>query len=399
MAEETLQPTPAGSLAATAAPSGSGGNVKLVSSEAEFAALRSQWNSVAASCVGATPFLTHEWFDAAWQWRRQTARLNLLCFFAGQRLAAILPLVLQESRLRGVRVRELGFLTVPDTQTCDVIVAEPDRAAAVSAFAAELALGGADWDVMRLKYLPRASVAAAMLRPALARCGFASRTAVAPGNPFIALDSTWEAYYATRSRRLKKANNLAANRLQKGGEIRIDWLAPDGGSAFETFVDRAIAVSGRSWKTRTANSLDNPGPQRFIRRLSASAGLCGWLSIWILSVNDRPVAMEYQLLKGGNVYALRSDFDAEFEPMSPGTHLSRYLLSQLFGRGLSRYYMGPGGNAYKLRWTDQVEPVDELTIYGRTLAGRCLGAWEIRVRPTAIRLRDRLGAASWSRGQ
>jgi CelD/BcsL family acetyltransferase involved in cellulose biosynthesis len=373
-------------------PDSPGFSVRLVSSAAEFMALRTQWNAVAGSVPSVSPFCSHEWFDAAWQWRQQTARLHLLCCFAGQRLAAVLPLVLQQNRTRGLPFRELAFLTVPDTQCCDLIAAEADRAAAVAAFAAELQRRRGEWDVMRLNYLPPGAVAASALREALESSGFAARMGAAPGNPFIALDSPWDAYYAARSRRLKKSNNLAANRLKKAGEVRVDWLAPEAGdrAGCDSFVDRAIAISASSWKTRTGNSLDNPGPGSFIRRLSEGALRRGWLSIWILSVNNRPLAMEYQLVAHGNVYGLRSDFDAEFEAISPGTYLSRHLLSQLFGSGLRRYYMGPGNNAYKHRWTDQVEPVGALTVYGRSLAGRYLAAWETTFKPMAAKLRDRL---------
>ena len=100
--------------------------------------------------------------------------------------------------------------------------------------------------------------------------------------------------------------------------------------------------------------------------------------------------MEYQLVANGDVYGLRSDFDAEFDAFSPGTCLSRHLTERLFGRGLRRYYMGPGNNAYKYRWAEHIEPIEELIIYGRSLRGRSLARWEITLKPMAIKLRDRL---------
>jgi CelD/BcsL family acetyltransferase involved in cellulose biosynthesis len=273
-----------------------------------------------------------------------------------------------------------------------MIAAERDRVAAATAFASELARTQSEWDVIRLNYLAPKSVAASTLRDALDRLGFRTRSIAAPGNQFIALDSSWESYYASRSRRLKKANNLAANRVAKAGEVRIDWLQPDvdGSIAFTSFLDRAISVSAKSWKTHTGNSLDNPGPSAFIRRLSELASQCGWLSIWILSVNDRPLAMEYQLVANGYVHGLRSDFDAAFDEISPGTYLNRCLIERLFGHGLRRYYLGPGDNPYKRRWADHVEPLEELTAYGRSLAGRSLSAWEITLKPLATKLRARL---------
>jgi CelD/BcsL family acetyltransferase involved in cellulose biosynthesis len=154
-------------------------------------------------------------------------------------------------------------------------------------------------------------------------------------------------------------------------------------------VDDVIRISARSWKTRTGNSLDQAGPGAFIRSLSHCAHDLSWLSVWRLSLDGVPIAMEYQLICDRIVYALRSDFDADHEALSPGSHLSRCMLETLFGRGLHRYLMGPGDNAYKYRWADATETVLAMTTYAPSLKGRALAAWELSLKPAARRLRDR----------
>lgn len=370
--------------------------VRVVSDASAFAALRAPWNAIAASTSRRSVFLQHEWFDAAWQWRQRSAHLQVLCLLHGKDLIAVLPLVREDIATRWGRVRELSFLTVPDTQSCDVLVSDADEATAGASFAEELERTRGDWDVLRLKYLSPDSVAASTLRRAMAARGFATRLEQRGGNPYVRLDSTWDAYYATRTRSLKKANNLAANRLKKAGEVRIDWLEPGSGdpARLAQVLEEIIAISGESWKRRTGNSLDNPGPQAFIRRLSQLAHERGWLSIWTLKLDDRPMAMEFQLVAEGNAFALRSDFVETTDEVSPGSHLSRSLLERLFGRGLRRYLMGPGDNAYKQRWAEAAEPVAELTVYARSARGRWLAAWETALKPLARRVRDRFAAVT-----
>jgi len=354
----------------------------------EFAALRADWNALLRGRQRDEVFLTHEWFDAAWQWRQQTADLFVLCLFYRDRLAAALPLV--RAKRGGARGRELDFLTVPDTQFCDIVASDEHRAEAVTAFVDELILRRDDWDVLRLGYLREDAIAANELARAFTGLRIACRVSFATGNAYIPLDATWDAYYATRSRSLKKANNLCANRIAKAGEVRVNWLAPGTGdaSAADRFVDDVIGISARSWKTRTENSLDNPGPQAFIRRLSHLAHGSGWLSVWVLALDGDPVAMEYQLIADGNVYALRSDFDASREEISPGSHLNRVLLERLFGRSLHRYYMGPGDNPYKFRWTDNADPVGTLVAFSPSVRGRVLAAWQLGIKPVLRRLRE-----------
>lgn len=376
----------------------SGLQVQAVCDLDEFAALRPAWNALVARCRNQSVFFSHEWFDAAWQWRRLSARLHLLCLYRGTDLIALFPLVLDQAADRGSRARQLEFLTVPDTQFCDMLTAEADREVAAAAFASELRAKQAEWDVLRLRYLSEGSIAATCFRDAIQDKRGAIAIRRSADNPYVPLDRTWDEYYSTRSRSLKKANNLAGNRLKKAGKVTIDWLAPGTGSTDELsrVLEAVTSISKRSWKTRTGTSLDNPGPQAFIRRLSESARQRGWLSVWVLTLDGQPFAMEYQLVADGNVYALRSDFDADCERMqiSPGSHLSRHLLEQLFGRGLRRYLMGPGENPYKYRWTEQVVPTTEMTVYGRSLHGRALEWWELGLRPLARSLRDRVRPAA-----
>lgn len=362
-------------------------DVRLITAADEFLALRSAWDDLSRRVGKPCAFLTHDWFDAAWQWRQDSASLFLLCGWEGGRLVGVLPLVRLNVR-QPLGATVLEFLAVPDTQVCDVVADAEHRDAVAGAFADSLARRKAEWDVMRLRNLPVGSVAASALAAALAARTIRSATRRSTENLFVPLNEVWEAYYAGRSRRLKKAINLASNRLAKAGTISIEWCAPESAAAFDadSLVATIADLSARSWKSVTGNSLDNPGPRAFIRRLTEHAAARGWLSVWTLHLDSRPLAMEYQIQADGNVYALRSDFDAECDHISPGSHLSRHLLERLFGRGLDRYLMGPGGNPYKFRWATAGEPVFEMAAYNRSLRGRMLCGWDLAVKPPARRL-------------
>jgi CelD/BcsL family acetyltransferase involved in cellulose biosynthesis len=362
--------------------------VATVTTESEFAALKDAWNELARQSVAPSVFLSHEWFEAAWAWRRLASTLELKLVRKAHRLVGILPLIRTQTGTKGLRYLEL--LTVPDTQLSDLI-ALPDVAIQASKALATVLATRADWDILRLGYLSPTGAVARMLAPALTSRGLHLRTEDAGANSFVPLTGTWEDYYSARSRRLKKANNLANNRLQKSGTVRIDHFDSEVrnemhfGNTLETVID----ISGRSWKRTTGNSLDQPGPQAFIRSLSTSAWRSGWLSIWLIHVGGKPMAMEYQLIDGGNVHALRADFDAGCTDISPGSVLFRQLLERLFQRGLGRYYMGPGDNAYKKHWADASESLQRIVVYSRSFRGRMVWIVDSFMKPWARRLRDR----------
>jgi CelD/BcsL family acetyltransferase involved in cellulose biosynthesis len=362
--------------------------VARVADELEFAALKEPWNELARQSIAPSVFLTHDWFEAAWAWRRLDSTLELNVASKAHRPIAILPLI--RNRIGKKRPRCLELLTVPDTQLSDLI-ASPEAASEASEAIATAVAARADWDILRLGYLSPSGAAARMLAPALARQGLRLRAEDGGRNPFVPLSGSWEDYYRSRSRRLKKANNLANNRLQRAGVVRTDHFNSRGSQAdFGDVLETVIDISRRSWKRSTTNSLDQPGPQAFIRSLSSAARKRGWLSIWLIHVGANPLAMEYQLVDGGNVHALRADFDASCTDISPGSVLFRQLLERTFQCGLRRYYMGPGENPYKKHWADESESLQRIVVYNRTLRGRMMWFLDSIAKPWARAVRDRL---------
>jgi len=357
-----------------------------------FARLRAEWNALVAQCARPSVFLTHEWFDAAWQWKGRESSLSILCARRAEQLVGALPLVASRRASRSGMRRVLESLTVPDTQLFDMLVLPNDRERVADGFADFLAKHHDEWDMLELGYLPEPSVTATVLSGALRRRGYKLAVETDGANPYIDLEGTWGAYYSTRTRSLKKANNLAANRINKVGEVRIRWHEPGlvDAARLGEIVDALVSVSSRSWKRETGNSLDNPGPQAFIRRLSELAAERSWLSVWTLDIDAAPVAMEYQLVCDGGVHALRADFDAAFGEVSPGSHLNRALMERLFGGRFRRYYMGPGENIYKLRWTERSEALQRLSAYARTARGRLAALVDLSLVPLARSARAKL---------
>lgn len=363
--------------------------VSIVDTEKEFRALREPWNILANSTPGPL-FLQHEWFDAAWAWRKHDASLFVLLAWGGDRLAGVFPLISVREKRGLLTLRRVELLTVPDTQLCDLIAAPWERSAVSAAFCRELDQRRNEWDVLVLRYLGEDAAALTDVRAALTAQRYTYIVQPQDRNLFVPLANSWESYYGTRTRSLKKANNLAANRLKKAGAITVDRITADkcGEPTIRAALKQAVDISRRSWKQETGNSLDRPGPGSFIQTLTAHAARRGWLSLWLLSMDGKPIAMEYQLLDAGNVYALRADFDAACEEISPGSHLMRTLLESLFSVGLRRYYMGPGQNAYKTRWTDEGDALHQLVAYGRTWRGQLLRLSENVLKPFARSLRD-----------
>jgi CelD/BcsL family acetyltransferase involved in cellulose biosynthesis len=366
--------------------------VEEVRREEAFELLKEPWNALATR-VSASIFLRHEWFSAAWAWRREDASLWILCVYSAEALVGVFPLIQPRKSSHGGRVLE--FLSVPDTQCCDLL-ADPECTQQIcEALVAYLVSRSSAWDELRLERLPPHSQAETTLQPLLAARSVNCRLEANDCNLFIDLQGAWEDYYATRSRSFKKAFNLAANRLARTGAFQIERVGSEGidRQRIKRFLDEIVAISARSWKRSTGTTLDVAGPRAFIERLTDHAYASDWLSLWVLRIHDTPVAMEYQIVYDDKVHALRADFDDEYKSVSPGSYLSRYLVEGLFANGFKRYYLGPGKNSYKKRWSETGDMLHTLTAYAPTLRARAVALWPNEVKPKLRTLRDRISPA------
>jgi CelD/BcsL family acetyltransferase involved in cellulose biosynthesis len=364
--------------------------LEVVSDAGSFEALASEWNALAERMRPASVFLRHEWFDACWQWRALDSEIHLLCLRRGDLLVGILPLARRRMRRRGVAATMLEPLAVPDTQRFDLIAAPADYELIANHVLEHLGADRESWDLLRLDKLTDLSAAASVLRAGSEARNLRAAVTVDGNNPSVGLSRPWGDYYATRSRRLKKANNYVANLLKRSGKS-VELRHVTGSSEvqeIEKALQAAIDVSARSWKQKTSLTLDNAGPGAFIRRLTEHARRNDWLSVFVLEIDGQPAAVEYQLNFAGEIAALRADYDPQWEELSPGSFLSWRLLESLFNRGLVAYRMGPGRNEYKLRWADHQPQLLRLQVANRTWRGRWIDSWD-RARERLSRLRQR----------
>ncbi|MEF8982928.1 GNAT family N-acetyltransferase, partial [Thiohalorhabdus sp.] len=349
-----------------------------------FRELRPTWNRLVEASRFPSVFLRHEWFDAALQWASPRRSPLILTFSEGEAVVAVMPLSLQQPSLPGSGPVRLEALQVPDTQEFDLIARAGREGAACEAFARWLVRNRRHWDTLHLSALPSRSGMAGRLRHALAGTGIAVAPEEEKTNLSIDLTQPWESYYQGLSRRLKKNNNLIQNRLEKATGARLLWYRTL--DAESQPLERAIAVSARSWKSPLGLSLDFPGPGRFVRRLADHGAREGWLSLWLLELDGEAAAMELQLAYGGRVHALRGDFDPDFESLSPGSYLHHHQLRSLFEeKDLTTYLMGPGPNPYKLRWSGKGETLRALRAWSPTWRGTLARLYDLRLWPAARR--------------
>lgn len=332
-----------------------------------------------------SPFASRDWFACCnvALGPDRTSELWVLEDTAGP--VGMIPLVREKRRLRGLPARVLRFLDSPDTPFMDLPLALPPNEA-VPVFL-EALRSRRDWDVLVLGKLAADST----LHKAFdleSEAMLPSRIAAVERSPFLQISGTWQEFFREqKTQRFRKTCRNIENRIRKEGAVTVEeHNAIDvDGALFAEVMD----VARRSWKGPLNLSMATmTAMPRFFREFTQRASTNGWLRLWMLRVDGRAVATEYQISANGCVYALRADFDVAFADASPGAYLNMHIIQTLFEQGgVQEYDMGPGDNAYKLRWASGSHDTVTLELYAPTPYGRLLHAVETQLVPLARRVR------------
>jgi CelD/BcsL family acetyltransferase involved in cellulose biosynthesis len=358
--------------------------VRLIASLREFDALAGVWADLVRTSGQASPFLSHDWFACCWRTAGPDRRRELWLIEDDAAPLAFIPLTLTRTDIRGLPVRRLGILDSPDTPLFDAV--STGHADEIVETFLRFLRSRRDWDLLSLEKIPVHSPTLKALETGLG-AGFWWRPTGVLASPFLDIRGMWEEFFRRKTQRFRKTCRNLENRIQRGRTVALEehrHVDPDG----PVFAEM-LEVSLQSWKgPRGLAMATMERMPRFFRELTRRASANGWLRLWILRLDGRPVATEYQLAENGCIHALRADFDSTLGDLSPGACLNLAIVRSLFHHGsVCEYDMGPGVNEYKLRWATGVHESTGVDVYAPTIYGQLLRTIETRLVPLARRWR------------
>lgn len=280
------------------------------------------------------PFLTPEWLTAWWKAFGPPGRTASMvhCEAADGRLVTVLPVYLW--RRRPVRIMRFIGHGPSDLLTPPVAPgATPGHAA--EALRAYLTASRTQWDLFIGEQIPATDSPAGRLGATIVR---------REGSPSLDLRGTWEEYLSSLSKNLRQQIRRRERNLARSHAVRFrlttspDSLQPDLDVLFRLHRLRWGSASGKLQSRRD-----------FHREFASVALERGWLRLWTLELNDRPVAVWYGIrFAGVDTYYL-SARDPSLERESIGLVLLAHSIREAHNDGSSEYRFGRGGEAYKYR--------------------------------------------------
>ena len=328
-----------------------------------FQELRDEWDELLCSSSSNSFFLTWEWLYPWWKHLSGDRTLSVVTVRSGGRLVAIAPLASRPRRLaRMVPFRSLEFLG--SDRVCsdylDLIIERGKEGEALQALGEYL---GRETHVLDMANLRRDTCLAAELTGELMRQGWSLCEGKTSVCPFITLSGhSWESYLATLGsdhrqnfqRRLKNATKKSTLRFEP---------ARSPAEAREALAELVVLHNMR-WRERGgSDAFDKPDLIAFHQEVSRLALDRGWLRLFRMTIDARPVALLYGFRYDRTVYFVQSGFDPAWSKHSVGLLAMGLAIKSAIEEGAGEYDLLRGGEPYKFHWARESRDLGRIKLY------------------------------------
>jgi len=298
--------------------------------------LAPDWDRLYRRATAATPFQSPGWLIPLSQ-SFQNGDLRVLAIYSGGRLAAVLPLVLQDSKL--------SFLGASISDYQDLLRDEEPSPEFLSLLQPYLSAHGCILEGLR---------ADSALRP------IAGKWLTANTSPVISLPGTIAKYEQSLSKHFRKNLDHAWANLQKLGNVVIRLCdSNDGGSVLQ----RLFELHRQRWAERHSQGvLSSPEIRKFHRDVLNGLMADGHLRLYSLQVNDEVVAVLYLLWDARAAYYYIGGFSPTYGQFSPSSLIIRHVIHECIRSNLREFHFLRGAEAYKYRWLAEDRPLYRLVI-------------------------------------
>ncbi|MBX3235220.1 MAG: GNAT family N-acetyltransferase [Nitrospiraceae bacterium] len=361
--------------------------IERVTAVRDLIPLKEEWDRLVAHSLNPDLYVTHEWVSLWCEHFVKDGELCVLLVRDGHRLVGVAPLMRTTKTVKGLPVRQLGFLLNRCNVRGNFVIAPEQADECVSAILDHLADARAEWDILSLYGMSDSSgVSETLMRLSFAnhRRGWSVLPIATWENAIVDLGGGWDAYFAAKTGHHRKRAKKELQILESLGRLAFDrYDAPE---QVEAYLDHFLGIEAQSWKVRHGESLSERDEFKAFYReiIRRHAERQAWRA-WVLKIDDRPMATIFGLLYEGTLYAEKTTYVAGVDKASPGSGVIRHAIEQSFREGLAKEIDLDQQTHFTSRWQTHTRrhhhvEVFNSSAYSRTLLGlkRLVRLWRGR---------------------
>ena len=335
--------------------------LQTIESITEFEKLRTEWNQVLGASRSNCFFLTWEWLYTWWKHLSENKRLFLVTARDEEELVAIAPLARKPSRVSRLwPFGSLEFLGVGNVGSdyLDLIIRQDKEQEVLPALTQYLAR---EKSLLTLAQINRQFCLAGGFAKYWRERGWSFREASSNVCPTIPLSGhTWDSYLATLGSEHRYNFRRKLKNLTKRFEVRFEPARSE--EQRQEALAILLALHSSRWQERS-DAFITPQLISFHDELSSLALQRGWLRLFTLRLDGKPVASLYGFQYNHVFYFYQSGFDPSYSKYSVGLITMGLAIQSAIADGAKEYDLLHGDEAYKFHWARETRELGRLELY------------------------------------
>ena len=356
-------------------------NIKEINDIDSFAQLKDQWKQLLSASPTQSAFLTWEWLFSWWQVYSEGKQLKLLTAWRGSELAGIAPLMLEKRKKSGLGLRVLTSLGTPQSDIGGFIYGIGDTEV-VDTFFHHLADHKNEWDMIELnEFLESCPEQISMKKV------FSPRPLPIIDDIhqhyYIPLEGDWENYKKNLPKKFRYNLGRAVRLAEEIGPVEFRHYT--GASMNDEALQTIIEINRYSHYPRLYNL---PIEQVFLKTLSRQMADVGWFGVYLLYVNNQPVAYEFGFHYKDRFEDWRAGFDTRMASnISIGKALAMMVIEACYNQSNTEIDFLRGDEQYKLEWKPAKRDYANSRIFNtKKLSAAAAYQWVVSIKPRIRRL-------------
>jgi hypothetical protein len=188
-------------------------------------------------------------------------------------------------------------------------------------------------------------------------------------SPFIKISSDWPGYLQSRPSAMRRELRRKQRNLAKVHEVK--WTVTSDLESWQRVLPDLMHIERNCWKEKAGSSFTadrNVG--QFYATLAEAWARQGLLRLYLLYLDQRPVAHFFGVVFNKTYFALKTSFDEAYRAHSPGTVLFTFALEDTFNQGLSFFDLLGEKSRWKCDFATDVAQTVSICAYSSGLL-RC----------------------------
>jgi len=340
--------------------------VQQVSSIDDWTELESDWNRLVRITEDSSVFHTFEFQRVWWDSFGLSRRLFILAVRYEGEIIGVAPLQLSLVNILGRYFNRMEFIGDRWEMNRPKFLFPREHIEECLIATVKYLEESDEWDCFEAYEQNPNSPSTMSLEKAFGRGGYFFAKIKDYVCPYMSFDTNWEAFLASKSQRFRKNLKAARRKLSTFGRLKLScheqW--PEVGDKLEVYKqieDRSNKKEKQIGIARDKRSF------LFFHDLARVFGKLNQFRLYLLKVDENPVAGTFGLEYDDKYYSLQIAHDKAFNRCSPGTLLESMEMEQCFRRGYKEYDFLGGYLNNKLRWTSRTRDTVGIYIFRKTI--------------------------------